>query len=92
LLLDFFAMDFVAPYGLPLFWPFSSRYFIAADPVFINVTRSQHSHDFLASLFSGHNLNAALREILILGGLALAMALLRRRLEKKRRARQEREF
>jgi inner membrane protein len=78
LLLDFFARDLVAPFGLPVFWPFSSRYFIAARPIFINVTRSQQNHDFLASLFSRHNLGAALRETLILGGLALAVVLYRR--------------
>jgi hypothetical protein len=61
-----------------VFWPFSSRYFIAARPIFINVTRSQQNHDFLASLFSRHNLGAALRETLILGGLALAVVLYRR--------------
>jgi len=83
LLLDYFALDFSAPFGLPLFWPFSGRYFIAAKPIFINITRSEQSHDFFASLFSSHNLAAALREIVLLGGLALLMVLLRRRLEKK---------
>lgn len=83
LLLDYFALDFSAPYGLPLFWPLSGRYFIAAKPFFINITRSEQSHDFLASLFSRHNLAAALREIVLLGGLAMAMALLRGRLRKK---------
>jgi inner membrane protein len=84
LLLDFFARDAVAPYGLPMFWPLSRRYFIAARPIFLNVTRSQRSHDFFASLFSNHNLEAALREIAILGGLALAVVLLRRWLQGRR--------
>lgn len=83
LLLDYFALDFSAPYGLPLFWPLSSRYFIAAKPIFINITRSEQSHDFFASLLSRHNLVAALREIVLLGGLALAMTLLRGRLDRK---------
>ena len=83
LLLDFFARDLRAPYGLPLLWPFSNRYFIAARPIFINITRSQQSHDFLASLFNRHNLGAALLEALILGGLASAAVLLRYRAEKK---------
>jgi len=84
LILDFFALDFVSPYGLPLLWPFSGRYFIAAKPIFLNITRSAQSHDFLASLFSRHNLGAALREIILLGGLALALALIRRLPKKKR--------
>jgi len=86
LLLDFFTRDFVAPYGLPLFWPFSGRYFIAAKPVFIDITRSQQSHDFLASLFSRHNLAAALREILIMGVIVLAVWRLRLWREKNRTA------
>jgi len=84
LLLDFFAWDFHAPLGLPLFWPFSSRYFIAAKPFFINITRSAAADDFLVSLFNRHNLTAALRELLSLGGVALAAAWLRWRLDKKR--------
>jgi inner membrane protein len=84
LLLDLFAWDFVAPFGLPLFWPFSSRYVIAASPFFLNITRSAATDDFFISLFNRHNLTAAFREILTLGGLALAAALLRSRLGKKR--------
>jgi inner membrane protein len=86
LLLDFFTMDLVAPYGLPLFWPFSSRYFISARPFFLNITRSAAADDFFISIFNRHNLAAALREILILGGLALAAVWLRCRLGKKRSA------
>lgn len=84
LLLDYFAWDFVAPYGLPLFWPFSSRYFIAARPFFINIIRSPASTDFFPSLFNHHNLAAALREIIVLGGLTLTATLLRCRLWKRR--------
>jgi inner membrane protein len=86
LLLDFFTRDFVAPYGLPLFWPFSSRYFISARPFFLDITRSAATHDFFISIFNRHNLTAALREILTLGGLALAAVWLRCRLGKKRSA------
>ena len=86
LLLDYFSRDFVAPYGLPLFWPWSGRYFIAARPLFLNITRSAAAGDFFASLFNRHNLAAALREIIALGSLALAAALLRLRLGKGRAA------
>lgn len=83
LLLDYFSWDFVAPYGLPLFWPLSGRYFIAARPFFLNITRSAASGDFFASLFNRHNLAAALREVIALGSLALAAALFRLRREKR---------
>jgi len=85
LLLDFFAWDFAAPYGLPLFWPFSSQYFITAKPFFINIIRSSATNDFFISLFNRHNLAAALREVIVLGGLALTAAVLRYWLGKERR-------
>jgi membrane-bound metal-dependent hydrolase YbcI (DUF457 family) len=78
LLLDFHTLDFTPPYGLPLFWPFSGRYYIAAHPVFINITRSPHSTNFFSSLFSPHNLKAALLEIVLLGSMALLAACIRR--------------
>jgi inner membrane protein len=71
LLLDFFTMDFTAPYGLPIFWPFSKKYYIAAHPFFFNITRSAHTANFFSSLLNRHNLKAALLEIVLLGGLAL---------------------
>lgn len=84
LLLDFFAWDFVAPYGVPLLWPLADRYFIAARPVFINISRSGRSDDFFISLFNHHNLSAAGREIMILGGVLVAAVAIRRLLKKKR--------
>jgi inner membrane protein len=83
LLLDFFTMDFTVPYGLPLFWPFSKNYYIAARPVFINITRSARSGDFFPSLFSRHNLHAALLEIALLGGLALLVGIARHLIQGK---------
>jgi inner membrane protein len=83
LLLDFFTRDFSAPYGLPLFWPLTNKYYIASHPIFINITRSAHSANFFSSLFSRHNLEAALLEILLLGGLVLLAAFTRRLFNKK---------
>ena len=82
LLLDFFTRDFSAPYGLPLFWPVSGDYFIASHSIFINITRSASSANFFSSLFSLHNLEAALREIIVLGGLLLMAVIGRRWLHK----------
>ncbi len=84
LLLDFFTWDFVAPYGLPLLWPFSGRYFISGTPFFLNITRSAAAGDFFISIFNQHNLVAALREVIIIGGLALGMALFRCKSARKR--------
>lgn len=77
LLLDFFAKDFAAPYGLPLFWPFSNSYYIAAHPIFINIIRSDRSLNFFSSLLNRHNLEAALLEIILLGGLVLLAGIAR---------------
>ncbi|MBN2400468.1 MAG: metal-dependent hydrolase [Candidatus Aminicenantes bacterium] len=77
LLLDFFTRDFAAPYGLPLFWPFSKSYYIAARPIFSNITRSSRSSDFFPSLFNSHNLKAALLEIVLIGGLVLMATMVR---------------
>jgi membrane-bound metal-dependent hydrolase YbcI (DUF457 family) len=82
LLLDFFSKDFAVPYGLPLFWPFSSNYYIATHPIFINITRSDRSANFFSSLLNAHNLEAALREIILLGGLVLLVGIARRLLNK----------
>jgi membrane-bound metal-dependent hydrolase YbcI (DUF457 family) len=78
LLLDFFTLDFTPPYGLPLFWPFSNSYTIAAHPVFTNITRSPNSANFFSSLLSLHNLKAALLETVLLGGVVLLAAFARR--------------
>jgi inner membrane protein len=78
LLLDFFSKDFTAPYGLPLFWPFSNSYYIAAHPVFLNIIRSDRSANFFSSLLNRHNLEAALIEIMLLGGLVLLVGITRR--------------
>jgi inner membrane protein len=86
LLLDYFAGDTKPPYGMPLFWPFSNEYFLAPRPLFLNIVRSSRSNDFFSSLFNRHNLEAALREIMILGGIALAAWLLRRWWEKRKAA------
>jgi membrane-bound metal-dependent hydrolase YbcI (DUF457 family) len=82
-LLDFFTRDFTAPYGMPLFWPLSKNYYIAAHPFFINITRSALSANFFSSLFSSHNLKAALLEIMLLGGLVLLVGIARWLLNKR---------
>ena len=77
LLLDCFAVDHVPPFGLPLLWPVSGRYFIASRPIFLDVTRSADAGDFFISILSRHNLAAALREAALVGGAAFCLALWR---------------
>lgn len=70
LLLDFFTLDTGAPYGIPLFWPFSHETYQSHWPVLPNV---QHTS---GPLLSTHNLLLVLREVAVLlpvNGLVLAL-------------------
>jgi len=71
-LLDALSTDTGIPYGCPLFWPFSGRYFTATRPVFLDVYRGS-----LAILLGPHNRAALTREFLILGSLCLGVFLVR---------------
>ncbi len=84
LLLDYFTIDRVPPFGLPLLWPVSGRYFIASRPIFLDVTRSPDAGDFFISILSRHNLAAALREAALVGGAAFCLALWRARRDGRR--------
>lgn len=75
LLLDWLALDTSPPYGVPLLWPFSMRYFISPLPVFSDVTRASESGQFLSSLFSIHNGKTILIELLLLGPILAALHL-----------------
>lgn len=72
--LDYFSLDTSFPYGVPLFWPLSERYFISDVPLFIDIQRGS-----INLLFSYHNWMAALRETLILGSFAAILFIYRYR-------------
>lgn len=69
LLLDFFCEDGRPPYGIPLFWPFSSKSFISPYPIFKGIKHGNPG-DSLATSFgqfiSWENVWALGREALIL--------------------------
>lgn len=65
LVLDYFTADTSAPFGVPMFWPISSRYFYSSFSIFMSVHKSGTSSDFIQSLFVLHNLWVALWEMLI---------------------------
>lgn len=67
ILLDYFSLDTGFPYGIPLFWPFSNKYFYPDMPVFLDIQRESVGN----LLFSYHNWLAVLRELLILGPVAV---------------------
>lgn len=63
--LDFLTADYSQPYGVPLFLPFSNRYFISPITVFMSIDKSNSSNIFIQSLFVMHNFWAALWEIVV---------------------------
>jgi inner membrane protein len=74
LLLDFLTRDGSPPYGMQLFWPFSSAFFIAPVTVFRDVSKASESSVFLKSLFTVYNLQTLAREVALLGPVAAAAA------------------
>lgn len=74
--LDLFSLDTSTPVGVPLFWPVNSARFSAGWPIFLNVQRADlPGAAFFLSLFSLHNLLAALREAVF--GVAVILLALR---------------
>lgn len=74
-LLDWLGTDSSAPVGIMALWPFSREYYESGLHVFMAVSRRIHQPE----LFWPQNLAALTRELLILGPLVLAIALVRRR-------------
>lgn len=74
LFLDLFVRDTGAPYGIQLLWPFTDRYTMAPWWIFPNLDR----HPFDWSVV-GRALPVVAIELLLLGPLVAAAAVLRRR-------------
>ena len=70
-LLDYFNHDMRAPYGVMMWWPFSGEHFTAPQPIFFAVHKSSASGTFLQSLWHIRNWQALLRELLVMGPVAL---------------------
>jgi membrane-bound metal-dependent hydrolase YbcI (DUF457 family) len=80
ILLDAFTEDLLGPFGVPLLWPFSDRYFLFY-PWFPHVARHAGASgpvDFFLSLLNPHNAWAAVVEVLTLAPL-LALSIWWRR-------------
>ncbi|MEK7730139.1 MAG: metal-dependent hydrolase [candidate division KSB1 bacterium] len=79
LLLDLLTEDFSDPHGMMLLWPFNSEFYDVPWKIFASVNKSNHSSDFIMSLFTLHNVRVVLIELAIMLPLALAAAFTRRR-------------
>jgi membrane-bound metal-dependent hydrolase YbcI (DUF457 family) len=69
--LDMFSPDPLQFNGVPAFWPLSERHFVLPAAVFLPISRDPSSGNFLASLWSLHNVFAVLREALIMGAVVM---------------------
>ncbi|MDH3376991.1 MAG: metal-dependent hydrolase [Gammaproteobacteria bacterium] len=79
---DVIAADYGAPFGIPLWWPFSMDYVISPIPVFSSIHHGDASDTnlrVLAQIFSAHNLGAIGREIMLIAPLLLGTWYMRRR-------------
>ena len=66
--LDYFSKDTSAPFGVPLFWPFDSNYYISSISLFNDVHRSEKTLvDFLVSLINSNNIWSVVLESLFSG-------------------------
>jgi inner membrane protein len=83
LLLDYFAVDGRPPFGIPVFWPLSSRYFISFHPIFPPFSHSSLLHatttQFLMDVFSLHNLYVIFLECSIMLPIIIVFRILKRK-------------
>ena len=79
LALDYLSIDTAPPYGLPLLWPATHKYYIAAFPFLPDIRRDNSTAYFLPSLVSGHNLWSVALESFLLAPLLLLVRALRSR-------------
>jgi membrane-bound metal-dependent hydrolase YbcI (DUF457 family) len=71
--LDMLCIDTSAPFGVPIFWPFSEKYYISPILIFSDVDRVFNPGIFFQSLISWHNLKTILIEIIILGSIVVSI-------------------
>jgi len=78
-LLDYFNSDSRPPYGEPLLWPASARYYVSPFTPLLDIRRDASSGlvVFFTSLFSVHNLSAICLELLFLAPIGAALFLMR---------------
>jgi inner membrane protein len=66
LLLDYFTYDGSMPIGIPLYWPFTDKHYVAPFEIFLSIHRGG-----METLFGAHNFLAVFREALIFIPIAL---------------------
>lgn len=66
IVLDFFSKDTRVPYGMPLFWPISEKFYLAPVTLFLDINKASSNDAFLGSLFCLHNLRTILFEVAVM--------------------------
>jgi inner membrane protein len=74
-ILDYFSKDTSMPFGVPLFWPFKTNYYISPMHLFTDVQRNQDSigNFFSSLLFNLNNIRGVLIESLFAGIILFAI-------------------
>ena len=75
--MDYFTEDFRPPFGVMLFWPFDSDFYISSVLIFKRVFRSDVSSTFFSTLFSRENIETFVWEGFILGVVIILFKLFR---------------
>ncbi|MGH7491765.1 MAG: metal-dependent hydrolase [bacterium] len=77
LALDLLTQDFAGPRGMMLLWPLTSEFYDSPWKFFLAVSKSNHSADFLASVFHADNIRVVVMELAIMLPLAAFVTLKR---------------
>jgi len=81
LAIDYITIDLGAPFGIPLLWPFSGKYFCFQNAFLPSTVRSAS----VASVFNAHNLRVILSELIIYLPLAIISYVVYRMVRKRSR-------
>lgn len=81
-LLDYLVWDLPPSRGVPLFWPFSTEYYMTPFAVFPSFYYAGKRSEFVRSVFSLHNLWTVVVEFVILAPVLLAVWYFKSRKEK----------
>lgn len=77
--LDYFSIDLSFPYGVPIFWPFSNKYYTPSFAFLPSIARGSSSWcRFIVGFFSLNNLWAASVEIFLLVPFLLLVLIIRK--------------
>ncbi len=78
-ILDYFTADTSQPVGVPMFWPFSTAFFYAPVPIFLDVHKTGDSATFFQSLFVWHNFWVAAWEVALFAPVLAVIKLVKNR-------------